>query len=72
VFGFGGSFISLLMSKWMAKRSYGVQDPHMSRYQENLATLKAMLPAPFLGEIPFVDQPLEADLRGCLDISPLG
>ena len=25
VFGFGGSFISLLMSKWMAKRSYGVQ-----------------------------------------------
>ena len=25
LFGFGGSFISLLMSKWMAKRSYGVQ-----------------------------------------------
>jgi heat shock protein HtpX len=25
VFGFGGSIISLLMSKWMAKRSYGVQ-----------------------------------------------
>ncbi len=25
VFGFGGSFISLLMSKWIAKRSYGVQ-----------------------------------------------
>lgn len=25
VFGFGGSFISLLMSKWMAKRSMGVQ-----------------------------------------------
>jgi len=25
VFGFGGSFISLLMSKWMAKRAYGVQ-----------------------------------------------
>ncbi len=24
VFGFGGSIISLLMSKWMAKRSYGV------------------------------------------------
>ncbi|MNH38081.1 dithiobiotin synthetase [compost metagenome] len=46
-------------------------DPHMSRYQENLATLKAMLPAPFLGEIPFVDQPLEADLRDCLDISSL-
>lgn len=25
IFGFGGSFISLLMSKWMAKRSMGVQ-----------------------------------------------
>lgn len=25
VFGFGGSFISLLMSKWMAKRSMGVE-----------------------------------------------
>ncbi len=25
VFGFGGSIISLLMSKWIAKRSYGVQ-----------------------------------------------
>lgn len=24
VFGFGGAFISLLMSKWMAKRAYGV------------------------------------------------
>jgi heat shock protein HtpX len=25
VFGFGGSIISLLMSKWMAKRAYGIQ-----------------------------------------------
>ncbi|HPY42244.1 MAG TPA: M48 family metalloprotease, partial [Thiolinea sp.] len=25
IFGFGGSFISLLMSKWMAKKSMGVQ-----------------------------------------------
>ena len=25
VFGFGGAFISLLLSKWMAKRSMGVQ-----------------------------------------------
>lgn len=25
VFGFGGSIISLLISKWVAKRSYGVQ-----------------------------------------------
>ncbi len=58
----------LTLAGWVVNRV----DPHMSRYQENLATLKALLPAPFLGEIPFVDQPLEADLRGCLDISPLG
>lgn len=25
VFGFGGSIISLLMSKWMAKRAYGIE-----------------------------------------------
>ncbi|MGY4108294.1 dethiobiotin synthase [Aeromonas encheleia] len=43
----------------------------MSHYQENLETLRGLLPAPFLGEIPFVNNPLEADLRGCLDISPL-
>ena len=58
----------LTLAGWVVNRV----DPHMSRYQENLATLKALLPAPFLGEIPFVDQPLEADLRECLDISPLG
>ena len=58
----------LTLAGWVVNRV----DPHMSRYPENLATLKALLPAPFLGEIPFVDQPLEADLRGCLDISPLG
>lgn len=35
IFGFGGSFISLLMSKWMAKRSMGVQViEHPSNNQE--------------------------------------
>ena len=35
IFGFGGSFISLLMSKWMAKRSMGVQIiEHPSNNQE--------------------------------------
>lgn len=57
----------LTLAGWVVNRV----DPHMSRYPENLATLKALLPAPFLGEIPFVDQPLEADLRECLDISSL-
>jgi dethiobiotin synthetase len=43
----------------------------MSRYEENLDTLKAMLPAPFLGELPFVDAVNEVDLHHCLDVSPL-
>ncbi|MEG0006567.1 MAG: dethiobiotin synthase [Aeromonas sp.] len=46
-------------------------DEEMSHYQENLDTLRGLLPAPFLGEIPFVNKPLEADFRGYLDISPL-
>lgn len=49
----------LTLAGWVVNRV----DPHMSRYPENLATLKALLPAPFLGEIPFVDQPLEAPAR---------
>lgn len=43
VFGFGGAFISLLMSKWMAKRMMGVQiiapntqDSHARRLVENV------------------------------------
>ena len=46
-------------------------DPSMSHYQENLDSLKVMLPAPFLGEIPFINNPLEANLQGRIDISPL-
>ncbi|MFM7967325.1 ATP-dependent dethiobiotin synthetase BioD [Aeromonas sp. A-5] len=33
--------------------------------------LEGLAAAPFLGEIPFINNPLEADLRGRLDISPL-
>ena len=32
-------------------------DPDMPRYTENLATLKAEMPAPFLGEIPYAKVP---------------
>ena len=35
----------LTLAGWVINRV----DPHMSRYEENLDTLKAMLPAPFLG-----------------------
>ncbi|MDP2091331.1 MAG: protease HtpX [Candidatus Gracilibacteria bacterium] len=32
IFGFGGAFISLFISKWMAKRAYGVQVVSISEY----------------------------------------
>ena len=31
VFGFGGSIISLFMSKWMAKRAYGIESIEQPR-----------------------------------------
>lgn len=57
----------LRIAGWVVNRV----DPHMSRYEENLGTLKALLPAPFLGEIPFVEAVHEADLCGYLDVEPL-
>ncbi|PID50330.1 MAG: protease HtpX [Proteobacteria bacterium] len=43
VFGFGGAFISLFMSKWMAKRSMGVQiieHPHNAQERWLLETVR--------------------------------
>lgn len=40
----------LTLAGWVANRV----DPAMSRYQENLETLKAMLTAPLLAEVPFL------------------
>ncbi len=57
----------LPVAGWVINRLHG----SMSHYQENLDTLRGLLPAPFLGEIPFVNNPLDADLSGRLDISPL-
>ncbi|MBL0623049.1 dethiobiotin synthase [Aeromonas veronii] len=57
----------LPVAGWVINRLHG----SMSHYQENLDTLRGLLPAPFLGEIPFINNPLEADLQGRLDISPL-
>ncbi|MGY6037730.1 dethiobiotin synthase [Aeromonas sp. AE23HZ002T15] len=59
--------LDLPIAGWVINRL----DEGMSHYPENLDTLRGLLPAPFLGEIPFVNNPLEADLRGCLDVSPL-
>jgi heat shock protein HtpX len=44
VFGFGGAFISLLMAKWMAKRSMGVQvitEPRDATEQWLVSTVRA-------------------------------
>ncbi|WP_421201066.1 dethiobiotin synthase [Aeromonas enteropelogenes] len=58
---------NLPVAGWVINRLHGA----MSHYQENLDTLRGLIPAPFLGEIPFVNNPLEANLQGLLDISPL-
>ncbi|ELM3617642.1 dethiobiotin synthase [Aeromonas sobria] len=57
----------LPVAGWVINRLHG----SMSHYQENLDTLRSLLPAPFLGEIPFINNPLEANLQGRIDISPL-
>jgi len=61
--------IDLIVNYSSMRNKHG--DKSLSHYQENLDTLRGLLPAPFLGEIPFINNPLAADLQGCLDISPL-
>ena len=46
----------LTLSGWIANRI----DPHMSRFEENLATLKARIKAPLLGIIPANSTPESA------------
>lgn len=57
----------LALAGWVANQ----QGERMNRHEENLATLRALLPAPLLGEVPFLD-PWEAT-RGAtyIDIRPL-
>lgn len=43
----------LKIAGWVANR----MDPEMACYDENLDTLKAMIPAPCLGEIPWLEDP---------------
>jgi len=57
----------LKLAGWCINRIH----PNMSHYQANLDTLKSLLPAPFLGEIPYLPRPFEADLGQYLDLSPL-
>lgn len=57
----------LNIAGWCVNRIH----PGMSRYKANLETLKSLLPAPFLGEIPYLARPFESDLGQYLDLSPL-
>ena len=57
----------LNIAGWCVNRIH----PGMSHYKTNLETLKSLLPAPFLGEIPYLARPFESDLGQYLDLSPL-
>jgi len=57
----------LHIAGWCVNRIH----PGMSHYKANLETLKSLLPAPFLGEIPYLARPFESDLGQYLDLSPL-
>lgn len=46
-------------------------DPHMSGFEQNLATLKDCMSAPFLGCIPHLREPTAANAAIHLDIKPL-
>jgi heat shock protein HtpX len=62
LFGFGGAFISLLISKWMAKRSMGVQvitEPRTSTEQWLVSTVRRQAQAAGIGmpEVGIFDSP---------------
>ncbi len=62
VFGFGGAFVSLLMSKWIAKRSTGAQviaEPRNEAEQWLLATVRRQAQAAGIGmpEVAIYDAP---------------
>ena len=57
----------LNLAGWCVNRIH----PGMSYYKANLDTLKSLLPAPFLGEIPYLARPFESDLGQYLDLSAL-
>lgn len=46
-------------------------DPNMSHYEQNFETLKSLMSAPFLGEIPHIHKPFEHDLSRYLDLSAI-
>ena len=59
--------VGLKLAGWVANKV----DPEMSRYDENVETLKQMINAPCLGEIPFLSTDQLDTACDFLDISPL-
>ncbi|HDZ55998.1 MAG TPA: dethiobiotin synthase [Pseudomonas xinjiangensis] len=57
----------LKLAGWIAN---GV-DPHMSRPEENLTTLRQLIKAPCLGVIPTLSPPSAEKVAACLDLGPL-
>ena len=57
----------LKLAGWVANQV----DPSMKRYDENLATLKGLIPAQCLGVVPHLDNCNKASVAKYLDISPL-
>ena len=52
---------------WVASKV----NPDMDRYDENLQTLKGLLPAPCLGVVPWLEDTCHESVAEHLDISPL-
>ncbi|WP_339843694.1 dethiobiotin synthase [uncultured Halopseudomonas sp.] len=57
----------LELAGWVANQV----DPDMSRPQENLATLKNLIKAPYLGHVPWLADASADLVADCLDITPL-
>ena len=57
----------LRLAGWVANRA----EPEMSCYSENLETLKSMLAAPLLGEIPHIEDITAQNVARYIDLEPL-
>lgn len=57
----------LVVAGWVLNRA----DAHMSHYEENVATLKALIKAPFLGELPRLTEEETSTAVSYIDPAPL-
>jgi dethiobiotin synthetase len=57
----------LQLAGWVANQP----GPRMASHEENLNTLREMLPAPLLGDVPFLPQWQAAEMQQYVDIQPL-